>query len=369
VSNQNPSRVRVGVVGCGAIAQVAHLPALRELDDRFEVVALCDVDERTLLEVADAWGIQRRHTELGDLLAERPDVVAILSGGDHAEAVLAALAAGCHVFVEKPLTYMLAATDEILAAAQTADRLVLVGMTKRYDAGYARTCQEVRALRDLRCVDVRVLHPESALLLSHVRLRGREAFEPAPLLGKEFDEFLQRAILENEPRERLAELTGSTEPGPLLTAFFLIASVIHDVNALRGVLGEPTEVLAAEAWAGGTQLAAILAFGEDIRATYAWSFLPHLRHYVHRYSFLGSEERVHLSFPSAFIADAASVVEVETTRDGHFHRTEITPSHESPFLRELIHLHECLTEGRPPLTDAADFRRDLEVLHAIAAAL
>jgi virulence factor len=138
---------------------------------------------------------------------------------------------------------------------------------------------------------------------------------------------------------------------------------------LRGVLGEPTEVVAAHSWAGGTELSAILAFGHAVRATYTWSFLPYLRHYVHRYSFLSPESRVHLDFPSPFLAAAPTVVELETMEDRRLHRTSMTPSYESPFKRELLELHECVVSRRPPVTDAVDARRDLEVLQAIAAAL
>ena len=40
-----PERLRVGVIGCGLIAQVMHLHYLRELADRFEIAALCDLSE------------------------------------------------------------------------------------------------------------------------------------------------------------------------------------------------------------------------------------------------------------------------------------------------------------------------------------
>ncbi len=39
-------KLRVGVVGCGLIAQVMHLNYLRELSDRYEIVALCDLDAK-----------------------------------------------------------------------------------------------------------------------------------------------------------------------------------------------------------------------------------------------------------------------------------------------------------------------------------
>jgi predicted dehydrogenase len=48
-------RLRVGVVGCGLIAQVKHLPILSELHDRYEVAAVCDLSP----EVVDA--CRRRH--------------------------------------------------------------------------------------------------------------------------------------------------------------------------------------------------------------------------------------------------------------------------------------------------------------------
>lgn len=41
-------KVRVGVIGCGLIAQVMHLPYLREMSDRFEIVALCDLSAERL---------------------------------------------------------------------------------------------------------------------------------------------------------------------------------------------------------------------------------------------------------------------------------------------------------------------------------
>jgi predicted dehydrogenase len=366
------TRIRIGVVGCGAIAQVAHLPVLRDLGDRFDLVALCDVDRGTLDAVGEAFHVDQRHIELGELLTDPPDVVAVLAGGDHAEAVLASLEAGCDVFVEKPLTYSLAATDEIVAAAREHERIVLVGMTKRYDPGFERAANAVRELRDLRCVDVRVLHPDNEEYLEHLRIhRGENGPRRAPerVFGREFDEQLRQAILRSQPLESLAELAGSTEPERLLTAFWLLASCIHDVNALRGVLGEPTDIVAAHGWAGGTELSAILAFGNDVRATYTWSFLPYLRHYVHRYSFLSPESRVHLDFPSPFLAAAPTVVELEAMQDGGLRRTYVTPSYESPFKRELLELHDCVVTRRPPMTDAVEARRDLEVLRAIAAAL
>ena len=358
----------MGVVGCGTIAQLMHLPHLVELSHRFELLALCDRDEATLDAVAEQYAVPRRHVVLESLLAEPVDVVMVLTGGDHTEAVLAALDSERHVFCEKPLSYSVRGADEIAAAARRRGRLVMVGMMNRYDPGYVRGAAAAAALRDLRYVDARVLHPELALYQAHHRLRpdrrGPTAGEE-PLLGARFDDMLAAAILEHEPRDALAELAGSRRSEDLLTAF-LLASSIHDVNCLRAILGEPTEVIGGEAWDGGTSYTAILAFGERVRATYTWSFLPHLRAYEQHYSFLASVGRVHIRFPSPFLRNAPTLVEVESMRDGGLVRRELVTSYEEAFKLELVHLHECVASGAQPLTGVDDFRRDLEVLQAVA---
>jgi predicted dehydrogenase len=74
-------RLRAGVIGVGAIAQIMHLPYLRELDDRFQIAALCDVDPIVLAEVGRQYGVDRLFSSADELLAEPLDVVLILSSG------------------------------------------------------------------------------------------------------------------------------------------------------------------------------------------------------------------------------------------------------------------------------------------------
>ena len=50
-------RLKVGIVGCGAIAQIQHLPHLRELSDEFEIAGLCDLSPKLLAELGDEYGV------------------------------------------------------------------------------------------------------------------------------------------------------------------------------------------------------------------------------------------------------------------------------------------------------------------------
>ena len=88
-------RLRAGVIGVGAIAQIMHLPYLRELDDRFQIAALCDVDPVVLAEVGRQYGVNRLFASADELLNEPLDVVLILSSGDHGPVTIAALERGC----------------------------------------------------------------------------------------------------------------------------------------------------------------------------------------------------------------------------------------------------------------------------------
>ena len=57
-------RIRVGVVGCGLVAQVMHLPYLRELADQFEIGGVCDISPGRLDAVAGMYGVAAPHDRL-----------------------------------------------------------------------------------------------------------------------------------------------------------------------------------------------------------------------------------------------------------------------------------------------------------------
>ena len=110
------TRLRIGVIGCGEVAQIMHLPSLYQLDDLFTVTALCDVSNRVLQAVGDHWNVTNRYLDYRDLIAHA-DVDAVLVANPdayHARAVLAAIAAGKHVLIEKPMCMTLQEADAII---------------------------------------------------------------------------------------------------------------------------------------------------------------------------------------------------------------------------------------------------------------
>jgi predicted dehydrogenase len=125
--------VRIGVVGAGAIAQLAHLPVLAKMRGA-QLVALCDNDRPKARALADRFGVADVYTDIEDLLEEEAlDAVVIATPNHlHEPHTLSALAAGKHVLCERPLALHSRGVERILAAAARAERVVAVANNHRY---------------------------------------------------------------------------------------------------------------------------------------------------------------------------------------------------------------------------------------------
>ncbi|MFJ3673177.1 Gfo/Idh/MocA family protein [Streptomyces sp. NPDC090106] len=116
-------RVRVAVVGTGAIARDSHLPALDKLASQgeTELVAAVDIDARSVEEFCVSNGIPHAYTDLDRMLREqRPDLVIICTPPTlHRDQTVTALRAGAWVWCEKPPVPTLADFDAVEAEEGT----------------------------------------------------------------------------------------------------------------------------------------------------------------------------------------------------------------------------------------------------------
>lgn len=92
----------MGVIGCGVIAQIQHLPHMQRRDDLFEISALCDLSGALMQVLGAAYSVPsgRQFTDYRRLLESDVDAVIICPAGSHAPATIAAARAGKHVFME-----------------------------------------------------------------------------------------------------------------------------------------------------------------------------------------------------------------------------------------------------------------------------
>lgn len=124
--------LRVGLIGAGWWAMAHHVPALLAHPEA-ELAAVHDLDS-SRAEAAAAQTGARHHTTTDQLLADDLDAIVVATpNARHREPVLAALAAGLPVLVEKPLATTAADAFEILTAAEAAGVPLMVGHTHQFD--------------------------------------------------------------------------------------------------------------------------------------------------------------------------------------------------------------------------------------------
>lgn len=139
---------RIGVVGIGWWATTNHIPTVQSCPDA-EVAAICDLNADRLRVVGEKFSIAGRYTDLGEMLArEALDGVMVSTPHvAHTGPAIAALEAGCHVLVEKPMATTAADGRAIAAAAKKAGREVLVPCSLNFTDFSAKAASMVRAGR------------------------------------------------------------------------------------------------------------------------------------------------------------------------------------------------------------------------------
>jgi predicted dehydrogenase len=148
-------RLRLGIVGAGAIAQVGHLPALRKIRD-VDVVGICDNDMVKARALADRFDIPDVFPDLAELIEFGAlDALLVCTPNHlHESHVLAGLAAGLHVLCERPLALSPAGVQKITRAQTKRDRVVMTGANHRYrtDIQMIRSFVQSGELGDLESV-------------------------------------------------------------------------------------------------------------------------------------------------------------------------------------------------------------------------
>jgi len=127
------SDIRLGLVGAGAIAQLAHLPVLSRIRGA-QLVAICDNDGPKAGALAQRLGVPDVFTDIDELLDfDELDAVVIATPNHlHEPHAMRALKSKVHVLCERPLSLTTSGVQRILAEAAKVDRKVVVGNNHRF---------------------------------------------------------------------------------------------------------------------------------------------------------------------------------------------------------------------------------------------
>jgi len=347
-------RVRVGLIGTGLIAQVMHLHYLAELASRYEVAAVCDLDADSAQGCADRYRIPAVFTDWRDLLGHPLDAVMVLTSGSHAPIAEAAARAGLHVFVEKPMCYSADEGRAMVAAAEQAGVKLMTGYPKRYDPAFARMREETAQLSGPRLLRVTTFESPLRPYVTHYPLLPRSPLPDQVAAGL-------RADSDERIMAALATATGLERQ---VYEGVLLDTLVHELNTVRGLLGEPTRLdyvsLAMDC------VTVILKFG-SLPVAIHWIDLPGIARYGMEFALYAPDRRLRLTFPSPFLRNEPATLEIEDGWAGSARawRTKEVTSYESGFKRELEAFHDWIVTGREPATAGRDGLRDIALCQAI----
>ncbi|MDO8588071.1 MAG: Gfo/Idh/MocA family oxidoreductase [Armatimonadota bacterium] len=129
-------KLKLGFIGTGSICQECHLPHYAAMPD-VEIYAICDIKPDVAKAVAEQYGVKRVFTDYNEMLRlDEVDVVDVCTPNDvHSPAGVAALDAGKHVLVEKPVARTAAEAQALVDAARTSGKKLQVAHCIRFQPG------------------------------------------------------------------------------------------------------------------------------------------------------------------------------------------------------------------------------------------
>jgi len=139
------TKTRIGLLGCGRVAEIAHIPSLSDIATA-EVVALAEPIEDRRQAALAAFPGAKQYLDYRDLLSgETLDAVVIGLPSDlHADAACMAMARGTHAYIEKPLATDLASAQEVSQVWQQSQLVGMIGLNLRRNPFYQKARQIVQ---------------------------------------------------------------------------------------------------------------------------------------------------------------------------------------------------------------------------------
>jgi predicted dehydrogenase len=232
---------------------------------------------------------------------------------------------------------------------------LMVGTMKRYDPAYERLSELLPAVEDLRLIRVTTLESPWAPYVAHYPLIGIDVEAPAPDLA-----------IDDHDRDVLDAALGDVdEQTRWCYRWILLDNLVHELNMLQGLLGEPDEIRFVHL--SPRSVGIDMRFGQaDCRLS--WVDLPGIARYEQELCFYSPAQRLTLELPSPFLRSMPTRLVIEGGTPGSaqsWEREEVT-SYDEAFKRELVEFSECIRTSREPRTSGADGLRDMRLAETLA---
>ncbi len=349
--------VNVGIIGTGTVAQLMHLPILSDLRDLYKIVAVSDVSPSVLDYVSHKYNAKAYPSPFDLVQDADVDAVFVLSPDQyHAEYAKAALNAGKHVFVEKPVTLCMEDLQELIDLEKShPDQMCMVGYMRRYATGFQK-CKELLAADD---------RPIQYIRMRDIILEG-EWFIEQTKIPKMANGDVPAAVIEESRQRRYEQVGRALGEGctaqQRMTYTMLTGLGCHTLAAVRELVGLPVEIESVSV--RGEHVVIVFRY-DDFLAIYEIvndqdivQFDAAIEIYQKDRRMLIKHETPYLRYqPHSFVVTETGAEGAKTTTYG--------PDYHDSFEVEVKYYHDCIVNKQMPKTDFVDAMADLQLFRDI----
>ncbi|KAI1409250.1 hypothetical protein F5Y13DRAFT_182148 [Hypoxylon sp. FL1857] len=363
VNNNNGPILRVGIIGCGEIAQVAHIPNINFLSHLFRTTYLCDISKQALAHCSTKVnGTIPKTTTDPEVLCSSSEVdIVLVANADayHVEHGILALKYDKYCLIEKPAAVCFRNLDKLIEAEKSSKGKVFVGTMRRFASAFIDAVQEVGGIDKILYVRVRdIIGPNSVFV------------EQSGTFPQKFDDFSEantqdRLKREDDIHQQALDREFGVPVTPESRRMLRLLGGLgtHDLSAMREIIGMPRGVSGAMLTFPGI-FAVLFDYG-DFPVTYESGFtnVPEFDAHIEVYS---TDKIVRVEFDTPYVKGLPTLMVIkEKIGTGVFQERKIRKTYEDAYTLEMKDLYRCVVQGATPKTGAVDARNDIELFRMI----
>jgi predicted dehydrogenase len=342
-------KLKIGVVGCGQIAQIAHIPYIIELP-MFDLNDLCDISDNVVNRLGDKYKIENRFTDYQEMLKKADIDAVVVTTKDHYPVIMAALDAGKHVLVEKPMVFNVQQADDVIAMQKNSGHTLMVGYMKRYDPAYEYALKIIKGMKHIHMIR---MHDFAGTYTINNEIY--DLIAPTDL-SKEIIANNTKAI----ERGELADI-GEDKRKHLELHDILLHLCVHDINVINGIFGIPDRILYAQAY-DDLFVNALMEYEDGKKLVWESGNEINIIEWDEQLWVFGTDKRVEIRFPFPYLKNAATIVNVVHNDENRSVEKRIVSSYDEAFKREWRHFYDCVVNQKQPLTSPEEAREDIRFL-------
>lgn len=344
--------MRFGIIGCGTIAQIMHLPYVAEIPES-ELYALVDPAPDRIETLGDWYGVDHRFASTDAMLDEIGDdldaVIVSTPPNQHASVVEQVLAANISTLVEKPLAVSVEDADRMVMAAERSDATAMVGYMRRYDPTYDTAKEEIADLDQIDLVSAYDVDPDHGRIID-------EVYDIAD--GDVPDERIEESV--QKRRSDSMQVIDSEDDARADDYHWHLEHICHDINILRGLFGDVERIDHVDVHEDGRYATAHLVYKGGIRCTLD-SGLSERKWFEASLRVDTPNGMVRLEWDNSYIKNAPTELQVKRGTEQLTDETR-TPSYAENFKREIEHFVACVQGEREVRTTFTEGRDDVRLI-------